>query len=131
MLNTDMALWKELHAQKDHHGEYTGEVTCPLEHHHKEVEINEDTDFVSKCKDAKTAKYVYKFAHHLDAFFDVFADSWKAIVTNGLKHVKLPGSPHEHKKCGYCIPHGAFCEEGFEKSGQCCPGSHCEKNKCV
>jgi len=131
MLNTDIALWKEIHAEKDKHGHYTGEVTCPLEKHHKEVQINEDLDLVTKCKDAKTAQYVYKFAHHLDEFFDVFADSWKAIITNGYKHLPLVGAPHEHKKCGYCIPHGAFCKEGFEKSGQCCPGSHCKDNKCV
>jgi catalase (peroxidase I) len=131
MLNIDMSLWKKLDALKDHHHEYTGDVKCPLEHSHKVSLVPEKKeDFVSKCEDAKTAHIVYDFAHHLDHFYDVFEDAWWKMTTNGYHHHDLHKPGHHDEHCGDCIPHGAFCVDGFEKSGKCCPGSHCVHNKC-
>jgi len=133
MLNTDVSLWKNVKATTEK-GEYTGELECPLEHTKKVITIPEGKEgIVSYCEDAKTNHIVYDFAHHLDHFYDVFEDAWWKMTSNGYNdhhhHLQVPGKGKEH--CGNCIPHGAYCVEGFEKSGKCCHGSQCVAHKCV
>jgi len=132
MLNVDVALWKDVEGQKDHHHhEWTGDLTCKNHHHHVEHVEDYKWDVLHECKEAKTAPEVYEYAKDINAWFRAFTPAWWKMVSHGYEHHHLnaPGFPHE--KCGYCIPKGATCVEGFVKSGECCPGSHCVHHKCV
>jgi hypothetical protein len=125
MLNTDISLFKKVKAIEAH-GEYTGQLKCPLKHKHDVyITIDEEPDVVSKCEEAHTAPIVYEFAHNLDKFYDAFEDVWWKVSSHGYKHLKKVGH------CASCIPEGAYCVNGFEKSGLCCHGTICINNKCT
>jgi len=131
MLNVDLSLWKDFKAVKGKDGVEDGDLTCKTNHHDVEHIHDKKPHVLHDCKDAHTAHQVYEYAHDLEQFFHDFTPVWFKMVSHGYEHHKLhvPGFPHE--KCGFCIPHGATCEPGFDKAGQCCPGSHCEHKKCV
>jgi len=131
MLNVDVSLWKDVEGKKDHHHKWTGELTCKNHHHDKKHIDYWKWDTLHDCKDAETAKEVYEYANDIDAWFHAFTGAWWKMVSHGYEHHHLNAVGFPHEKCGYCIPKGATCVEGFEKSGQCCPGSHCVHHKCV
>uniref|UniRef100_A0A6B2L7K2 Plant heme peroxidase family profile domain-containing protein n=1 Tax=Arcella intermedia TaxID=1963864 RepID=A0A6B2L7K2_9EUKA len=127
MLNTDMALLKDIRSLKDDDDAFTGVTTCKMGKKARQL-VEDKPAKVRKCNDAPTAPLVYKFAEDLEFFYETFTTAyWKMVSHGNEENLNVPS----RGDCGHCIPEGAFCVAGFEKSGQCCPGSQCVKHKCT
>eukprot|EP01124_Arcella_intermedia_P030353 TRINITY_DN662_c0_g1_i1.p1 TRINITY_DN662_c0_g1~~TRINITY_DN662_c0_g1_i1.p1 ORF type:complete len:449 (-),score=67.60 TRINITY_DN662_c0_g1_i1:62-1306(-) len=129
MLNVDMSLVREVQGVKNKKGDYTGELKCYSERYGKKVWIDPGViDQVSTCEEAYTRDIVEDYAEHIEHFYDDFPAVWDKMNSHGTRGLKVPSS--KDGSCGYCIPQGAYCVPGFEKSGSCCPGLKCDDYVC-
>jgi len=130
MLNIDMSLLKNLHAEKTRKGRFNGAVKCPSKKYGRNIFLDEGAEAqVEQCEWASTAHLVKEYAKNLDKFYDAFPSVWAKVNSHGCEDLRAPVDKREHK-CGWCIPSQAYCVAGFEKAGKCCPGFECVENKC-